>query len=141
MICPQVSGSPTIVGYDVSQTIQVKVRDTDKAGDVLASLGSLGVQNVNGPEFVAADEAAGQAEARAEAIDEARATAKQLAKDVGVHLGDIVSFYEGPTGEMYGYQGGTMMDAAMSAVPQAAPTLPVGENETETTVSITYEIR
>lgn len=141
MICPPVSSSPTIVGYDVSQTIQVKVRETDKAGDVLASLGSLGVQNVNGPEFVVDDETAVQAEAREEAIAEARAKAKDLAKDLGVHLGKIVSFYEGPTGgEAYGYGGKAMMDSAM-VVPQAAPTLPTGENETETTVSITYEIR
>ena len=34
-------------------------------------------------------------------------------------------------------KGGVMMDAAM---PQSAPTLPTGENETEITVSITYEI-
>lgn len=138
MICPPVSGSPTITGYDVSQTIQVKVRETAKAGDVLASLGTLGVQNVSGPEFVVDDETAVQGEAREEAIAEARAKAKALAKELGVHLGDIVSFYEGPTGEMYGYKGGAMMDAA---VAQSAPTLPTGENETEITVSITYEIR
>jgi hypothetical protein len=140
MICPPVTSSPTIVGYDVSQTIQVKVRETEKAGDVLASLGTIGVQNVNGPEFVVDDETAVQGEAREEAIDEARAKAKALAKDLGVHLGDIVSFSEGPTGQMYGYKGGVMMDSAM-AVPAAAPTLPTGENETEITVSITYEIR
>jgi uncharacterized protein YggE len=141
MICPPVTSSPRIVGYDVSQTIQVKVRETGKAGEVLAMLGTLGVQNVNGPEFVVDDETAVQGEAREEAIAEARTKAKNLAKDLGVHLGDIVSFSEGPTGPMYGYgKGGMMMDASM-AVPASAPTLPTGENETEITVMITYEIR
>lgn len=141
MVCPPAVGSPKIVGYDVMQTIEVKVRDTAKAGDVLASLGSLGVQNVSGPEFVVDDETAVTAEARAEAIDEAKAKAKELAKQLGVRLGKIATFTEGTPGNPFGYgKGGVMMDAAM-AVPQSAPTLPTGENETEVSVMITYEIK
>lgn len=137
MICPP--SNPRITGYDVSQTIEVKVRDTGMAGDVLAGLGEIGVQNISGPEFVVDDETAVQNEARAEAIEEAREKAKRLAKDLNVHLGDIVSFSEGAPGEMYGYgaKGGMMTDAAL----QSAPSLPVGQNETEITVMITYEIR
>ena len=136
MICP--TGSPRIVGYDVMQTIEVKVRDTAKAGDVLAALGGLGVQNISGPQFVVDDESAVSAEARAEAIEEARAKAKELAKDLGVRLGKVVSFSEGGYGSPYGYgKGGDMM---MEASAQRAPTLQVGENETEITVMITYEI-
>lgn len=137
MICP--TGTPRIVGYDVSQTVEVKVRDTAKAGDVLAALGGLGVQNISGPQFVVDDESAVTAEARAEAIEEARAKAKELAGDLGVRLGKVVSFSEGGYGSPYGYgKGGDMM---MEASAQRVPTLPVGENETEITVMITYEIR
>lgn len=135
MMCP--SGSPRITGYDVSQTIEVKVRDTEKAGEVLAALGGIGVQNISGPEFVVDDETAVSSEARAEAIEEAREKAKELAKQLGVRLGKVVSFSEGASGDMYGYgKGGTMMEAAA----QRAPSLPVGENETEISVMITYEI-
>ena len=136
MICP--SGSPRITGYDVSQTIEVKVRKTENAGAVLAALGGLGVQNITGPEFVVDDETAVSSEARAEAIEKARAKAKDLAKQLNVRLGKVVSFSEGAPGDMYGYGKGGMMDAA---VAQSAPTLPTGENETEITVMITYEIR
>lgn len=138
MVCPP-AGSPRISGYDVSQTVQIKVRDTAKAGDVLAALGALGVQNISGPEFVVDDESELKSEARAEAIEEARAKARELAGDLGVRLGKVVSFYEGGN-DPYGYgKGGDMM--MESAVVNRAPTLPVGENETEITVSITYEIR
>ena len=140
MVCPPTQSSPRIVGYDVMQTIEVKVRDTAKAGDVLASLGGLGVQNINGPEFVVDDETAVQNEARAEAIEEARTKAKELAGDLNVRLGKIVSFSEGPTGNFYGYGGEANMDMRMVGA-QSAPTLPVGESETEITVMITYEIR
>ncbi len=137
-MCP--TGTPRIVGYDVSQTIQVKVRETAKAGDVLAALGGIGVQNISGPEFVVDDESTVSSEARAEAIEEARAKAKELAKELGVSLGKVVSFSENPQGYPYeGYygKGGVMMDAAAA---QSAPRLPVGENETNVTVMITYEI-
>ena len=140
MACPPTS-SPRIVGYDVSQTVEVKVRDTAKAGDVLAALGGLGVQNISGPQFVVDDETSVQNEARAEAIAEARAKAKELAGELGVRLGKVVSFSEGGYGYPYAYGKGGDMDMAMEASVNRAPTLPVGENETEITVMITYEIR
>lgn len=138
-MCPP-AGAPRIVGYDVSQTVEVKVRDTAKAGEVLAALGSIGVQNISGPEFVVDDENTVMSEARAEAIEEARAKAKELADKLGVRLGRVVSFSEGAPGYPYeGYygKGGVMMDAAAQS---SAPRLPVGENESNVTVMITYEI-
>lgn len=136
-VCPPTTDVTTIIGYDVMQTIEVRVRDTAKAGDVLGTLGTLGVQNISGPEFIVDDEASVMAEAREEAIDEARAKAKELAKALGVRLGKISSFSEGSPSDMYGYgKGGMMMDAAL----QSAPTLPMGENETEVSVMIIYEI-
>jgi len=141
-ICTTVSGTPRIVGYDVSQTVEVKVRDTDNAGTVLEALGSLGVQNISGPDFVVDDEDGVRAEARAEAIEEAREKAKDLAKDLGVRLGKVVSFSENngmyPVYAEYG-KGGAM--DVMNASVRSAPALPVGQDETTVTVMITYEIR
>jgi uncharacterized protein YggE len=136
-----VSSSPKIVGYDVSQTVEVKVRDTAKAGDVLQALGSLGVQNVSGPNFMVDNDDSVKAEARKQAIEEARAKAKKLAGDLGVRLGAVVSYSEGGSYPMPMYnqaygKGGVAMDASV-----AAPSLPTGENESKVTVSITYEIR
>lgn len=134
-----VRSSPRIVGYDVSQSIDVKVRKTDQAGEILGLLGNLGVQNISGPNFTVDDEDAVRAEARGEAIKEAQAKAKVLAKQLGVRLGPVMSFSEnGGPYPMYGYgKGGVAMDAAV----ESAPTLPTGENETNVTVMITYEIR
>jgi uncharacterized protein len=143
MPCPPVSSAPRIVGYDVSQSIQVKVRDTAKAGQVLESLGSLGVQNISGPHFTTDDEDAVRAEAREAAIKEAREKAKVLAKQLGVHLGKTVSFYENdgmyPMYDAYG-KGGGMATEGSARVSAVAPTLPTGQNETTVSVSITYEI-
>ena len=106
MYCPQrTSGTPTIIGYDVSQTIEVKVRDTAKVGEVLQVLGDKGVQNISGPNFMIDNEDGVQSEARAKAIEQARAKAKQLAKELGVRLGSVVSYSENgvyPQPMMYG---------------------------------------
>lgn len=137
--CP--NRAPKITGYQVSQTVEVKIRDTAKAGDVLQALGTLGVQNISGPNFMVDEDDAVKSEARKEAIDNAKAKAKALASELGVSLGKVVSFNENgygyPMYDAYG-KGGVMMETAQAA---PAPSLPVGENETSVTVTITYEIR
>jgi len=140
MPCPP-PGSPRIIGYEASQAIQVKVRDTAKAGQVLETLGSLGVQNISSPNFTVDNEDEVRAQAREEAIKEAREKAKVLAKQLGVRLGKTVSFYEneGPY-PYYGYgKGGGAMESDIR-VSAVAPTLPTGQNETSVSISITYEI-
>jgi uncharacterized protein YggE len=139
-VCPMVSRNPKITGYQVSQTVEVKVRDTAKAGDVLQGLGNLGVQNISGPNFMVDEQDAIKNDARKEAIDNAKAKANALASQLGVSLGKVVSFNENggpyPMYESY-VKGGVAMDAAVAS----APSLPTGESETSVTVSITYEIR
>jgi uncharacterized protein YggE len=137
VMCPN-NGS-VITGYQVSQSVQVTVRDTAKAGDVLQKLGTLEVQNVSGPDFTLDDPDATQAEARADAIAHAKHNAEVLAGQLGVHLGGVVSFSENgstPTPyPMYAMGAGMAMDKA------TAPSLPVGQNETTSHVTVTYEIR
>jgi len=137
VFCPQNTGK--ITGYQVTQSVTVKVRDTAKAGDVLAALGSAGVQNVSGPNFEVDDPTQVQADARGKAIDDAHTKAVALAKQLGVHLGKVVNFSEsGGAMPYYGLGKGAAMD---SAVAPAAPTLPTGENESTVNVTVQYEIR
>jgi uncharacterized protein YggE len=129
-----------VIGYQVNQTTEVKVRDTAKIGDLLTALGDAGISQLYGPNFTVENTDAVTAEARKEAIDQARAKAEVLAKDLGVRLVRVVSFNENGGGPIYYGKG--MGGVAMDAVaPQAAPSVPTGENETVVDVSITYEIR
>lgn len=137
-ICP--TSAPKITGYQVMETVEVKIRDTAKAGDALQALGTLNVQNISGPNFTVDEDEAVHNVAREEAIDNAKAKAKALADRLGVRLGKVVSFYENtgpmyPMYDSYGYDGKAgMMEA------QAAPSLPTGEQETNVSVSVTFEI-
>ena len=136
--CPR--SEPRIIGYQVSQTVTVKIRNTDMAGEALQALGTAGVQNISGPNFAVDDDSEVMEEARGKAIEDARKQAKVLAKQLGVRLGDVVSFSEsGGATPYYGMGGGVMMDMAVrSSMP---PPLPQGQEESVVNVSITYEIK
>jgi uncharacterized protein YggE len=139
MMCPVYAGTPKITGYQVSETIQVTVRNLANVGALLEGIGKLGVQNVSGPNFALADPNAGSDAARADAIDNAKQEADVLATQLGVHLGKIVNFSESsggyPSPVIYA------MGATASNVAAPAPQVPAGVNTYNASVSITYEIR
>jgi len=133
--CPP--SKQTLTGYDVSETITVKVRDLSKAGDIFSSIGSVGVENVNGLSFSIDDPSSVQAEARGKAIADAEGKAKQLASQLGVSLVRVVSFNEssGPAPRPIMFA----MDS--KATGAAAPEVPTGEQKVTDDVTITYQIK
>ena len=137
--CPP--GEQVLRGYTVSQSIALKIRDTEKVGAVLEALGKAGITTINGPEFTIDDDLTLKAEARTQAIADAKARAVKLAGDLDVKLVRIVSFYENSDGgypmPMYAMGGDMKSEAAMTR----APSIPAGENRIVSNVSITYEIR
>jgi uncharacterized protein len=137
--CPP--GKQVLTGYEVSQNITVKVRDTEKVGDLVTKIGAASVSNISGIEFTVDNREQYVAQARAAAITEARAKAKVLAGQLGVHLGIIISYSE--NGNYPIYYSASGKGGADMAVSSAAPVaeLPTGETKITSDVSITYEIK
>lgn len=139
-VCPEYERR--VIGYRTSQTVAIKVRDTEMAGEVLSVLGGAGVSNLSGPSFTVDDPDALLAEAREMAIDDAREKAKELASDLRVRLVRVTGFWENSGGSPAYY---AMEERAFMAGDDgkggAVPSLPVGEDEIQVNVSITYEIR
>ena len=132
--------NPKIIGYSLSEMIQIKVRDTANTGTVLELLGTSGVTEISGPNFTIDDEEAVKEIAREDAIANAKQKARTLAGDLDVRLVRIVSFSEnGDAPYYYGYAKNESV--SMDSVQSAAPSLPTGENKFTSTVSITYEIK
>ena len=139
--CPP-PGKQVLTGYEVDETITVKVRNTDKAGDVLIKVGELGVSNISGLSFTVDDVDALKIQARDKAIADAKAKASTLSKSVKVKLKKVVNFYENGDQPIPMYAGYDVAGMAQPAVMQskAAPSLPTGENKITSSVTIVYEI-
>lgn len=128
-----------IVGYEVSQSFEVKIRKIEKSGDVLAKIGQMNVSNISGISFVIDDIEKIKAQAKEEAIKDAKNKASKLSKDLGVKIKKITSYYDN-SDNMYGYasgMGGDMMSAKATTI---SPEIPTGENKITSNVTITYEI-
>lgn len=137
--CPQ-PGTPKIRGYEVAHSVTVAVKDLEKVNDVLGVLGAQGVSDMSGPQFGFEDDTAVAREARSLAIADAKEEAKSLAKSLGVRLVRIVSFNEG--GNVYPlYAARAEMSAGATDAKATAPTLPVGDQKVQSSVTIVYEIK
>ena len=133
-------GRRKFLGYEVRQTVQVKIRDLKKASDIIGGVTDFGIIEISDLRFVVDNDDALKAEARAKAVADAKSKAFILAKTLGVRLGDIVSFNEfgGPV-PFYGYAAGLGIGGDFEkSVP---PSIPTGENEISSTVNISFELK
>jgi len=130
-----------LVGYEINQSVTVKIRDIDKAGTILAALGEKGATNIGGIELAVENKDAIQDQAREKAISDAQKKAEVLAKSLGVSLTRIISYNEGggtvPMYRDYGIGGAEMMKSSIAPAPE----IPTGENQFTSNVTIVYEIQ
>lgn len=135
-VCPP--AKTVIVGYEIAQMIQIKVRKIDAAGEVIGALGSAEVTEISGPDFTVDDMDKAQADAKEKAIKNAKAKAQATASSLGVSLGAITQFSE----DVPGYYAPMMMraEATMAGKASDAVTLPQGESVIKSRVSITYSL-
>ena len=82
-VCPPAE----IVGYTITQTVQVKARDFAKVGDILSGVVSRGANNVSQLSFQIDDPSAVQEQAREQAIQKAKTRAQNIAAAAGFKLG------------------------------------------------------
>jgi uncharacterized protein YggE len=134
------NGQSTIIGYTVSQTVSVKVRDLTKIGAVLSGAGALGLNQVNGLQFKIDDPTSLKAQARTKAISDAKSKAEELAKELGLSVHGVIGFSESSGNvpqPMY------MKETAlgMGGAPAAAPDIQSGSLDVLSHVSVTFEIR
>jgi uncharacterized protein YggE len=129
-------------GFEVSQSIEVKVRDTENASAIVTGVGERGATNISGLDFVVDDTDALAAQAREQAIIDAKEKAHKLASDLGVRLVKITGFYEEDSRYMpEPYQARNMAFDEKADSGFGGAELPMGEDQTIARVTITYEIK
>lgn len=127
-----------IRNYQAYQELEVKIRNLDKANSIIDGVISAGANKVTDLQFTLDNPEKIKSEARAKAIADAKQKAKELESQLGIHLGKIISFYEnsgGYPGPMY------LQNKAQDNTPSTGPALPPGENEIQSNVTITYQIK
>lgn len=128
---------PRIVGYEVTNTVQITARDLEKLGSILDAVVQSGANQIHGISFRIAEPEKLLDEARKRAVADARRKAEQLAGEAGVVVGLPISINEsGGVTPPPRPMAATRMMAAESAVPVAG-----GEQELTIDVSIVFELK
>jgi uncharacterized protein YggE len=128
-----------IIGYEVSQTLEVKIRNLDKVGDIIAKAAELGANQTGSLAFTFDDPEKTNAEARTKAIANAKEKADALASVLGVKLVRIVSFTESSYIPPSPYYSEKALGMGGGGAP--TPDIQTGQNEITSNVSIIYEIQ
>jgi uncharacterized protein len=125
-----------IVGYTVSNSINVKVKNLDKLGDVITAATSAGANSSYGISFDILDRTAAYNEALAQAMDKAKARAGIMAKACGVTLGKTLTISESSS-----YSGPVYAAAeSLAGAKDAAVPVSSGQLDVTASVNVVYEI-
>lgn len=128
---------PRIVGYQVRNTVSVRVRDLARLGGLLDQVVTSGANQIGGIAFDIADPSKLEDAARVAAVEDARHQAELIANASRVRLVRVLTVVAGSAPRP--------MPRMMAAAPmrlKAADAVPVeaGESEVTADVTITYEI-
>jgi uncharacterized protein YggE len=129
---------PPIVGYSVSNTVKVTIRDVSKSGAILDQVVRAGANRLSGVMFDLSDRKAAEDQAVKAAIAEARQRGELMAEAAGVRLVRVVSVNASTDGggPIPVFQRDTF--AAQAAAPPP-PVLP-GQQKVTAHATVTWEI-
>jgi len=124
------SGERVLVGYEVTQSLEIKIRDLEKVGAIIQKATDEGANEISNLQFTIDEQDELKKQAREQAIAKAKAKAEELAEELGLRLVGISNF---------------SLEKASSAIGMGgadeAPEIQTGENKIEVTVHITYKIK
>jgi len=127
-------GTQKIVGYQITNQVNVTLDDTRKLGPALDALVNAGANQISSVSYSIRDGAALEAKAQEQAVTNARARAEVYAKAAGVTLGGVITISE------VSVEAPRPMYRAMAV--QQAPATPTaaGEQSVTANVTVVFEI-
>lgn len=130
--------APKIVGYAVSNSLTVRVRDLKKVGEILDQSVTLGVNQGGNLTFTNDKPGTIVEEARKGAVANALAKAKTLTEAAGVSLGKVIEISE----QSFSPRPMPMGEAKMmAAAPADSVPVATGENTYNVNVNVTFELK
>lgn len=131
-----------LIGYEVTQTLSLKIRDLTKIGDVIAKTTEQGANQIGNITFTIDDEFALKNQARELAINKAKEKAILIASQSGMKLGKVKSVYENtdPVINPIMYSNAKALGVGESA-SISSPDIQSGQNEIKVEVTLVYEVK
>jgi len=135
------SGSRRVlVGYELTQSLIVKIRDLEKVGSLISEATTAGVNDVSSLSFLIEDDEKIKKELREKAIADAKEKAAVLEEQVGFSLGKIINFSQSSSSPIprplfeADYQQGIGGKGAGVEVEE-------GTNKMEANVTLTFKLK
>jgi uncharacterized protein len=128
---PNKSGTARLLGFQVTNQVSVKIRDTDKVPTILDRAIAAGANEMSGIEFVVSEQSKLLDQARDDAIADGRRKAELYAKAAGAKIGQVLSIVE---------EGSSPPPRPMQAMRAAGVPVAPGEQTLRAVVTITYAL-
>ena len=126
------SGTARLLGFQVSNQVTIKIRDTGKLPVILDTAIAAGANEMSGIEFVVSEQSKLLDQVRDDAIADARRKAELYAKAANVKLGKVMAISE----EGSGSPPRPVMQAMRAGAVPVAP----GEQMLRASVTVSYEL-
>lgn len=131
-----------VIGYRVSISYEVTIRDFDKVNDVIVAATASGANMESGISFEINEETKREKmqEARKMAVETAKEKANGLAAAAGINLGRVINISENENTDFVrpiAYDSAAMGKAETTPLPDVTP----GQTEINLSVSLSYEVR
>jgi hypothetical protein len=129
-------GKQVITGYQASLSVQVKVRDIAKLGEIISVANAAGANSIGGPTFTVADPAPFRATAIDEAVADARRSAEAMASAAGRSVGEVLSISSSDVGSVPVVYGALEAAGAARDVP-----IEPGQLDISASVVVVFELK
>ncbi len=131
-----------IVGYTITQTVQIKVRDFAKVGAIVSGVVENGANSVSQLSFTVDNPDVLESEARGQAIQKAKEKAKAVAEAGSFRVGRLLSIQEGGSPVHPFYEQRALDTGFGGAAPNVVPpVIEPGSQEVKVFVTLVYEIQ
>lgn len=129
---PNKNGTARLLGFQVTNQVTIKIRDTGKMPVILDTAIAAGANEMSGIEFVVSEQSKLLDQARDDAIADARRKAELYAKAAGAKLGKVMAISE----EGSSPPPRPVMQAMRAGAVPVAP----GEQMLRASVTVSYEL-
>lgn len=123
--------------WRANNSIQIKLRNIDRASELVGLLSASGLTDISGPNFMAdPDASTDTADLLQQAVQKAQDKADTVARAQGMRVRRIVNITEGGSANVY-----PMFDRMMSAGGGGGAPIEPGTSTVQSTVTVTFEMR